>query len=233
MTLSIIVPVYFEEKNIIKVLDKIKQVVKTPHEIVIVYDLEDDPTVEIVRKYIKRTLQYNIKLEQNCFGIKRGVANAVKTGFEKARGETVAVVMADLSDDLKKMDTMNLLIEKGYDIVCASRYMAEGSQIGGPWVKNLLSRLAGLSCNFLFKIPSHDVTNSFKIYRKSIFDKIKVESDAGFEYNLEIIAKAFKMGYKITEVAAVWRDRTYGKSKFKLWRWLPKYIRWYLYLFRG
>lgn len=231
MKLSIVIPVHFEEKTITKVLDVIKKVVKTPYEIIIIHDLKDDPTIEVVRKYIKQTLQSNIRLEQNCFGIKRGVANAVKTGFKKAKGKAICVVMADLSDDLGKIDLMYQNIESGHDIVCGSRYMDGGKQIGGPWLKGLLSKLTGLSCNFLFKIPSHDVTNSFKVYRKAIFNEIKIESDAGFEYNLEIIAKAFKKGYKITEVPAVWRDRTQGKSKFKLFRWLPKYIKWYLFLF--
>jgi len=50
---------------------------------------------------------------------------------------------------------------------------------------------------------------------------------------MEIVIKAFFKGYKITEVPCVWRDRSAGKSRFKLWKWLPKYIHWYLFAIKG
>ena len=140
--------------------------------------------------------------------------------------------MADLSDDIDKIDQMYLMIKKGYDIICASRYMKGGRQIGGPFLKGLFSRLSGTSLYYL-GLPTHDPTNAFKMYRKSIFNTVEIESDGGFEYNLEIIVKAFKKGYKITEIPAVWRDRTEGKSKFELLKWLPKYLRWYWYFLIG
>ena len=134
--------------------------------------------------------------------------------------------------DLKKIDQAVKMISQGKDIICFSRFMKGGKQIGGPFLKGTLSRLAGLSLFYLFNFPTHDPTNSFKLYRKSILSKIYIESEAGFDFNLEIIIKLFKMGYKINEIPATWRDRTAGKSRFKLLKWLPKYIKWYLYLFK-
>ncbi|MDH7475912.1 MAG: glycosyltransferase [Microgenomates group bacterium] len=232
MDLSIIIPVFWEEKNIIKTLNEIKKKVKTACEILLIYDFEKDPTIPVVKKYLKETKDFNIKLIKNSFGNGRGVVNAVKTGFKKAQGKAIAVVMADLSDDISKIDLMYQQIKKGYDIVCGSRYMPGGQMIGGPFVKKNLSRLAGLSAHFLFKIPTHDVTNAFKMYKKKVVDEINIESTGGFEYNFEIIVKAFKKGYKITEIPTSWQDRTEGKSKFKLIKWLPKYIKWYFYLLK-
>ncbi len=226
--LSIIIPVYFEDKNIVRTLAEIEKKVKTPYEILVVYDIESDPTVNTVYKILK--VKKFIRLIKNCVGNGRGVVNAIKSGIEKARGEAIVVVMADLSDDLEKIDQMYRNIKKGDDIVCGSRYMKGGRQIGGPLIKGWLSRLAGLTAYHLFKIPTHDPTNAFKMYRKNIFDKIKIESDGGFEYSLEIIAKAHRLGYTISELPATWRDRTEGRSKFKLIKWLPKYLRWYLSL---
>ena len=65
----------------------------------------------------------------------------------------------------------------------------------------------------------------FKMYRKSIFNNIKIESTDGFKYSLEIVLKAFKKGYKITEIPTVWKDREKGESNFKLLKWLPNYIK--------
>jgi len=137
--------------------------------------------------------------------------------------------MADLSDDLSVASKMFDLIKDGYDVVCGSRYMKGGSQIGGPIIKGLLSRLAGISLHYLTGIPTHDVTNSFKMYSRDALKRINIESTGGFEIGMEITVKTFLNGGKITEVPSTWKDRTDGKSNFKLFRWLPKYIKWYVY----
>lgn len=228
MNISIIIPAYFEGKNILPELDEISKKVKTSHEVIVICDLASDPTIKVVQDYIKKTGRKNIFVKKNNVGSKRGVINAIKTGIAFSKALTVVVSMADLSDDIGKIDQMYRTLKNGHDIICASRYMKGGRQIGGPFFKGLFSRLAGLSL-YQFGLPTHDPTNSFKMYKKSIFEKIKIKSDGGFEYNLEVIAKAHKLGYRITEVPATWNDRTAGKSRFKLLKWLPKYIKWYRY----
>ena len=143
------------------------------------------------------------------------------------------VVMGDASDDLTVADAMLEKINQGYDLVCGSRYMKGGRQIGGPWFKKLLSRMAGISLHWLTGMPTHDISNSFKLYRKSVIDSIQIESTGGFEIGMEITVKAFLNGYRVTEVPSTWQDRSEGKSKFKLVAWLPKYIKWYIYAVAG
>jgi dolichol-phosphate mannosyltransferase len=142
------------------------------------------------------------------------------------------VVMADLSDDLAQVDRMMKLYEDGYHVVAGSRYMKGGKMIGGPWFKQMLSRLAGTSLYWLRRLPTHDATNAFKMYDRSMLQSFVIESRGGFELNLELTVKAFLAGYRITEVPSVWRDRTAGQSRFRLWKWLPLYLRWYVYAFR-
>jgi dolichol-phosphate mannosyltransferase len=127
------------------------------------------------------------------------------------------------------VDSMFEKMNQGYDIVCGCRYMKGGKQVGGPIIKGLLSRLAGNSLHLIAGIPTHDISNSFKMYRKSVLAEIEIESSGGFEIGMEIVVKAFFKGYRITEVPSTWLDRTAGKSRFKLMKWLPGYIRWYLY----
>jgi hypothetical protein len=81
-------------------------------------------------------------------------------------------------------------------------------------------------------VPTHDATNAFKIYDRAMVKSFKIESKGGFELNLELTVKAFLAGYRITEVPSTWRDRTSGQSRFRLWKWLPYYLRWYFYAFR-
>jgi hypothetical protein len=111
--------------------------------------------------------------------------------------------------------------------------MRGGRQIGGPALKSMLSRFAGVSLHHLAGIPTHDATNSFRAYRRAIFDEIEIESRGGFELALEVTGKAFVMGRRVTEVPSTWRDRVAGESRFKLMAWLPSYLHWYFYVIRN
>jgi len=76
-------------------------------------------------------------------------------------------------------------------------------------------------------IPTHDVTNSYRLYGKKFLDSVQIESDGGFELGIELTVKAYLMGLKIGEVPTAWTDRTAGVSRFRLLKWLPRYFRWY------
>jgi glycosyltransferase involved in cell wall biosynthesis len=222
--LTIVIPVYNEAGNIKTAIDRIEAQVALPHEISIVYDSEEDTTAPVVRE-IKNNYRNPINLVKNKYG--RGVLNAIKTGMEEAKTEFVIVTMADLSDPPEVMNAMLAKAKEGADLVCGSRYMRGGKQTGGPFFKGLFSRIAGISLHCLTRIPTHDISNSFKMYRKSMLDTILIESKGGFEIGMEITVKAYITGYKIAEVPTTWTDRTDGESNFKLWKWLPNYLHWY------
>jgi dolichol-phosphate mannosyltransferase len=225
--LSIVLPVYNEAANIESVLRGLEGAVRTPHELVVVYDFDEDTTLPVVR----RLALPSVRLQRNDLG--RGVLNAMRTGIRVARGDLVLISMTDGSDEPEAVDRMVALARQGADVVAASRYMRGGRQIGGPRFKALLSRLAGLSLHHLAGLPIHDATSNFRLYRRSFLDGLEIESQAGFELALELTVKAHRAGLRIAEVPTVWRDRSAGTSRFQLRRWLPQYLRWYIYAFRG
>jgi dolichol-phosphate mannosyltransferase len=229
--LSLVCPVYNEAGNIGRLLDAVTAQIRVPFELTIVYDFDDDDTLPVVRERMQAS-PFEIRLVKNKYG--RGALNAVKTGLEEGAGCTaVAVTMADLSDDLNDINTMYELIEGNcYDVVCGSRYMRGGRQIGGPPLKSLMSRTAGLSLHILTGIPTHDATNNFKMYRGSFVAASCIQSQAGFEIGLEMVVKAYVNGYRVGEIPTVWRDRVAGTSRFNIRKWLPHYLRWYRYAFR-
>ena len=141
--------------------------------------------------------------------------------------------MADGSDEMDRVDEMVRLGQGGAAVVAASRYMKGGGQVGGPLLKRLLSRAAGLSLHWLAGVPIHDATNNFKLYRRDFLDSVTIESTGGFELAIELTAKATLSGRHLAEVPTTWRDRTAGESRFNLRSWLPKYLRWYLHIYRG
>ena len=106
--------------------------------------------------------------------------------------------------------------------------MKGGHQIGGPLIKQILSRVAGISLHYVVGLPTHDATNSFRLYSRKFLLNMEVESDGGFELAIELTVKAHFGGYKVGEVPTTW---TYlaKESRFYLAKWLPKYLKWYLW----
>ena len=227
MKLSIIIPVYNEADNIQELIRKINKQVTSSHQLIFVYDFDEDNTVPVVKKLQKK--QKNIRLVKNNMGDGQGVVNAIKAGFNVTKSGAIVVMMADLADDPKSIELMFKKIQQGYDVVCGSRYSKGGKKIGGPKFKSWLSKLSGLLTPLLLGIPTKDVTNAFKMYRKKVLDSIKIESQGGFEIAMEIVIKAQAKGFKIAEVPTTWRDRTVGESRFQLLAWLPRYIYWYVW----
>lgn len=220
-------PVYNEGNVIEETLKRVESAIKIPHELLIIYDMDEDTTIDPVKKIQKK--YPHIKLIKNIYGT--GALNALKTGLIKAKGEAVCIMMADLTDDPQVLNKMMAKFNKGFDVVAASRYMKGGHQIGGPFIKQILSRVAGVSLHYLVGLPIHDATNSFRLYSKKFLEKVKIESDGGFELALELTVKAHFGGYKVTEVPTTW---TYlaKESRFYLAKWLPKYLKWYFWAIR-
>lgn len=227
--LTLVIPVYNEGANFAALWRELSSVIHSRFEAVAVYDRETDDTLPVIAAIVASG-EKRLRTFKNKFG--PGVVGALKTGFEAVGAGAVLVVMADLSDDLAQVDKMFALHQQGFDLVAASRYMKGGRLIGGPVLKQGLSRLSGLTLHWLRGIPIHDSTNSFRLYDSAMLRSLSLESKRGFELTLEITVKAFLGGYRLVEVPAQWRDRTAGESHFRLWSWLPHYLKWYLYAFR-
>lgn len=222
--LSVVVPVYNEGENVVPTLRGILQLSRTrPIEVLVVHDFDEDTTVPVVKR-LQAELT-DLRLHRNNLG--RGVLNAIKSGLAAARAPYVLVTMGDGSDDARDIDPMYALALAGADVVAGSRYMKGGRQLGGPFLKRTMSRAAGLSLHWVAGIPIHDATSNFRMYSKRLLDRVTIESDGGFELGIELTVKAHLLGMRVAEVPTTWRDRTAGKSRFQLWRWLPRYMRWY------
>ncbi len=223
--LHIVIPVYNEKDSIGRTLGEIQEQIRAiDYDVTIVHDFPEDNTLPAARAFVETT---DMKVGYLLNTLGRGPAYAIKAGLAKVTEGAALVVMADASDDLMAVAAMWEKYQDGYDVVCGSRYMKGGRQIGGPFLKGLLSRLAGLSLHALTGISTHDVSNSFKLYSSRLLQGIRIESTQGFVIGLEILVKAFMNGYRITEVPSTWRDRTAGESRFRLMAWLPAYLNWY------
>ena len=227
--LAIVLPVYNEGESVEPVLRALAEGVRTPHELVVVYDFDGDTTVPVIARLTGEIP--GLRGLRNDLG--RGVLNAMKAGIAGTTAPYVLISMADGSDEPQVVDPMVALARSGADVVSASRYMRDGRQIGGPRLKRLMSRAAGLTLHWFAGVPTHDPTNNFKLYTRRYLDSVTIESSAGFELALELTVKATLAGCRVAEVPTTWRDRTAGQSNFKLRKWLPHYLHWYRVAFVG
>ena len=226
--LSIVMPVFKEGEAVEPVIRALTRFVHTSHEVIVVYDFDEDPTVPVIERLAGELTA--VRGHRNDLG--RGVLNAMKAGIAAGGGSYVLITMSDGSDEPHIVDSMVAYARDGADVVAASRYMPGGHQVGGPVFKRLLSRVAGLSLHHVGGVATHDPTNNFKLYAKRFLDDVIIESEAGFELALELTVKAAISGRRIAEIPTTWRDRTSGASNFKLRQWLPHYLRWYLLALR-
>ena len=227
LRVSIVIPAYKEGEAIVPCLDRILAGVTLPCEILVVCDDETDSTLPPTREYAARDPRVVPVL--NTYG--RGPAQAIRFGIDHAGAPVTVITMADGSDDAEQIDELTKLVERGVVVAAASRYMSGGQQIGGPFLKSTLSRLAGLSLYYLANVGTRDATNSFKAYSTPFLREVGVASDAGFEIGIELVAKARRLRLPVAELPTIWIERSEGTSNFQIARWLGRYLQWYRFAF--
>jgi glycosyltransferase involved in cell wall biosynthesis len=222
---AVVVPVFNEAAVIGEYCRRARAELPAGYELLICYDFDGDNTLPAVQAIPADEKPDHVRFVLNTLG--RGVRYAIDAGMRAATAPVVVVMMADVSDDFAKVGEMVARVEAGADVVCASRYMTGGRQVGGPRFKKFLSRTAGVTLHWFARLPTHDPTNSFKAYSKEFLGRTPIESTAGFCLGLELTVKAYLAGGRVEEVPATWTDRTAGRSRFKLWKWMPHYLKWY------
>jgi len=225
MKLNIIIPAYNEEKAIGHTLRNLAARLTMDYRLVIIDDCSFDNTPGIIREFVDSNPSATAILNK----VHHGYVEVLKQGIKNVeQGEVLLVLMADGCDDIALIEAMYKEGCNGADIVCACRYMPGGRRIGGARFKAFGSWFVNQVLVYTKKIPCCDLTNSFKIFKKEVFDSIDIES-TGFEIFMEAALKAYIKGYRIIEMPTVWKARKSGKSKFKLWTDGLRYMKWVLY----
>ena len=226
--LTIIIPVLNEEDAIPETMRALIDAVPDT-DIVVVDDHSTDGTQGIVESFAAE--HPRVRLVHN--EMPPGFANALKTGFKTATTEFVLPVMGDLCDEVARIPEMlEVCLDGDCDLVCGSRYIKGGRKEGGPRIQTFFSWLFGVTIHVLTGIATHDISNSFKMYRRSALEAITIESSM-FEVSMEMTLKVFFQGGKVAEVPTVWLHRKQGESKFHPLPLVSAYGRWYVYAVSG
>jgi glycosyltransferase involved in cell wall biosynthesis len=223
---DIVIPVYNEGENILRVLRAFRTEVKTPAQILICYDHTDDTTLDTLR--ISGLMDKHIIFVKNRF---KGAHGAVRSGFLESKADSVITYMADDDYNAGLIDKLVASFQKGNDLVAPSRFIPGGVFEGCRWPKKFLVRASSWSMYALAGIPVHDATNGFRLFSRRLMENVLLESSEGFTYSIELLVKCHRLGWRIAEVPALWYERTSGQSRFKVLPWAHAYLRWYWYAF--
>jgi dolichol-phosphate mannosyltransferase len=231
MKLSIVIPAHNEEgciESTVRHLTAHLWAERIEHEILVINDSSTDRTPEILARLQDEfpVVHFLNNPPPNGFGF------AVRWGLEHYTGDAVAIYMADASDrpdDLVRFYRM--MIEQNVDCVFGSRFIRGGRTIDYPWPKLMINRCANSFIQLLFGLPYNDVTNAFKLYRRSVIDGLRPFLSHHFNLTVELPLKAIVRGYSYAVLPNDWINRKTGESKLKIKEMGSRYLFIVLYCF--
>ena len=211
--LSIVIPAHNEEGHIEETITILANTLNREnifYEILVINDNSQDETEQILKRLTDEHIRYLNNDPPNGFGY------AVRLGLTAFRGDCVAILMADGSDDPEDLIRFYRAFEEGSDCVFGTRFSRRSRVISYPWPKRILNRLGNQLIRVLFLMRYNDTTNAFKLYGRNVIAGLQPLLAYGFNLTIELPLKAIARGYSYTIISNNWYNRKEGVSKFKV-----------------
>jgi len=211
--LSVVVPVYNEEKTLHAIVQKL---ILLPRllEIVIVDDCSTDRTPEILEALRNEHSEILVSRHEK----NKGKTEALKTGFHLTSGDIVIVQDADLEYDPAEIpEVIAPIVEGKADVVFGSRFLVRKASRAVYFYHYLGNKLLTFLSNLATNINLTDVETCYKAFRGDIIRNIRINS-SGFGFEIEVTAKVAKLKCAIYEVPISYYGRTYEEGK-KITAW--------------
>lgn len=212
--MSVVIPVYNEEKTIREVL---RQVFALPidKEVIIVDDGSSDGTAEILRHEYEGKFP-QVKVRYNFSNMGKGAA--LRAGFSEVTGEVVAVQDADLEyDPAELLSLMEPLLRGEADAVYGSRFIGGKKPLKGALYAHYLGNwFLTFFTNMLYGSRLTDMETCYKVFRADVLEWLQIEED-GFSVEPEITARLLRRRMRICELPVSYRARSYDQGKKIKW----------------
>ncbi len=217
--LSVVIPVYNEEKNISEALRRVSAYLSLKNfswEVLVVDDGSKDSTRDVLLKYIQEHPGQPVHVLR--FDPNHGKGFAVRQGMLAAKGRYVLMSDVDMSAPIKEVDKLITAIDRGAEVAIGSRAVrAPGCDVRQSFKRRLSGRIFNLFVQALALPGIHDSQCGFKCFSNAAAKKLFLAQKLdGFAFDVEVLTLARQFGYKIAEVPVMWSE---GKdSKIKLFR---------------
>jgi glycosyltransferase involved in cell wall biosynthesis len=222
VALTVLLPVRNEIMNLRIMLRILRAVLLVPHEILVIFDSEADTSISVVEEV--RADYPQVRQLLNHFG--RGVAGAIRSGVEAARGERILIFAADEVGPVLAIEDMMALMDEGVEFVSVTRYAHGGRRLGGSIMGHALSRSANWLLNTISGMGLSDSTTGIKMFRRGDFGRLTHRMNSvGWTVAFEMAINAQLIGLRLGEVPTISIDRLFGgKSSFQLVPWVVNYF---------
>ncbi len=205
--LSVLIPVFNEEKTIEKIINKIRESKISSIEIIVIDDASTDKTREILNK-IKNKIDDIILKDFNG-----GKGSSIREGIKKATGDIVIFQDADLEYDPSEYPKLiQPIIDGRADVVYGSRFIGSKAHRVVYFWHFVANTLLTLLSNMFTNLNLTDMETCYKAFRKEIIKSINIKENS-FGIEPEITAKVSKMKARIYEVGISYHGRTYEEGK--------------------
>lgn len=215
-SISLIIPAYNEEKNIASTLDAVYSFLCAQCvvcEVIVVDDGSDDHTVARVRKFQKKYPHLTLV----CCDANYGKGHAVREGMKLAHHDIVCFLDADSSTPIEELLKFLDAHARGADIAIGSRYLRESAiSIRQPWHRVFLGRCGNLLIQ-LFLLPGiRDTQCGFKSFTRAAAQRLaRLQTIERWGFDMELLAFARLLNYRIAEIPVAWHDTTNRQSRFR------------------
>ena len=218
--LSIIIPVYNEEKTILFILDKIKKVELTGNlakEIIIIDDCSTDNSLATLNEYKSNNIPLNIRIFSHL--VNKGKGAALHTGINKATGDIIVIQDADLEYDPKEYNILlNPILDGAADVVYGSRFMGGKPHRVLFFWHSIGNKFLTFLSNMFTNLNLTDMETCYKMFKTEIIQNIKLQENR-FGFEPEVTAKISKIkGIRIYEVGISYYGRTFEEGKKISWK---------------
>ena len=211
-TLSLIVPVYNEERNLPVLIEAIQNALDPlPYswEVILVDDGSEDGSLQVLTQLAENSPDH---LRVVSFRRNFGQTAAISAGLDKATGEIIVLLDADMQNDPADIPMLLEKLDEGYDLVSGWRKRRQDTYL----TRTLPSNLANMLISRVTGVPLHDYGCTLKAYRRDALEGFRLYG----EMHRFIPVFAHSVGAKITEVQVNHQPRKFGKTKYGLERTL-------------
>jgi glycosyltransferase involved in cell wall biosynthesis len=219
-TLSILIPVYNEEKTLVEVLDMVAKAdtLGLTKQIILVDDGSEDKTREIMAGLKSDRYGDGTSLEIYYHDKNQGKGAALRTAQGHATGDVILIQDADLEYDPKEYpELLRPIVDNRADVVYGSR-LCGGKVTRAFKIWHLFgNKFLSLATNILYNATLTDMETCYKVFRAEIFKKVTIKSDR-FDFEPEITAKVLKQGVRLYELPISYYGRDYAEGKKITWK---------------